>query len=242
MIPTLAFEELAIFVKAKNHNHTLVNPDFLKSTGIVPSNWELAEPPAINSQMAKIQFTNGTIVSAQANGITFSQTTEAEALKDILIPAIVRKYVEILPNADYQGIGINPSSFLTFEDESEKTFRHYISTQLLSPGNWHELGSQPVRASLSLAYTLERGEFNLKIDDIRLRDADNTLQAGVLFSGNFPYQISGNTTQEKLQQLYQLIELWQEDLETYREIVNQRFFGSKERTTVLNSTKALNWN
>lgn len=225
MIPTPVFEELAIAIIAKNHNHTLLTLDFLKCTGIVPLNWELAEPPLLDSQMARIRFTNSTIISAQFDTITFSQTIEGKALEDVQIPALVRKYVETQPNADYHGIGINPSSFLTFSDEGSAATRHYIVTALLSPGEWHEFGTQPVRATLNLAYTLKQGEFNLKIDDVRLRKPDNTLQAAVLFSGNFPYQIIGNTPSERLQHLHRLINNWQDDLKIYRELVNQRFVG-----------------
>ncbi|MEH2058167.1 MAG: hypothetical protein V7K97_18795 [Nostoc sp.] len=223
MMPKLIFEELAIAITAKNHNPTLLTPDFLICSGIVPSNWELLEPPILDSQMCRVQFTNSTIISAQVDTVTFSQTIEGKALEDIQLPTLVRKYIETLPNIDYQGIGINPSSFFAFEDEGETANCNYIVTALLSPGDWHEFGSQPVRATLSLAYTLKQGEFNLKIDDVKLRRPDNTPQAAVLFSGNFPYEISGGK-QERLQNLYKLILNWQDDLKTYRELVNQRFY------------------
>ncbi|MBD1944544.1 hypothetical protein H6F78_07660 [Coleofasciculus sp. FACHB-64] len=42
--PTPAFEELAIALIASNFNPTLLTPDFLKYSGIVGSDWKLAEP------------------------------------------------------------------------------------------------------------------------------------------------------------------------------------------------------
>jgi len=224
---TPVFEELAITISARNHSHTLLTPDFLSSSGIVPLNWELAQPPVLDSQTAIVKFTNETIISAQFDRIVFSQTIEAKGLKEVKVPAIVRKYVETLPNADYQGVGINPSSFFTWEDEDQAAKRHYIVAALLAPSVWCDQSSQPVRGTLNLAYALEKGEFNLKIDDVRLRRSDNMPQFAVLFSGNFPYEIVGNTASERWQNPHYLIEHWQEDLETYREIINHRFLSMK---------------
>jgi hypothetical protein len=38
-------QDLTLVVVARNHNPTILNPDFLKSTHIVPEHWELAAPP-----------------------------------------------------------------------------------------------------------------------------------------------------------------------------------------------------
>jgi len=40
MNPNLQLQELAISIKAKDLNPTVINPDFLKYTGIVPNEWE----------------------------------------------------------------------------------------------------------------------------------------------------------------------------------------------------------
>lgn len=225
MISTLVFEELAIAIIANNHNPSLLTPNFLKSNGIVPSNWELAEPPILDSQMARIRFTNDTIISSEFDTITFSQTIENKALKDVQVPEIVCKYVEKTPLADYQGIGINPNCFITFQDENQGTFRHYISTNLLSPGTWKNFGEEPIIATLQLEYTLKQGKFNLKIDDVKFRQTDNNHECGALFAGGFPYAIVGDTSLEKQQHLYQLINNWQNNLKTFRELINQRFLG-----------------
>jgi hypothetical protein len=41
MDKTLALYELAVVLVARNHNPTILNPDFLKFNGMVPDNWEL---------------------------------------------------------------------------------------------------------------------------------------------------------------------------------------------------------
>lgn len=225
MKPIPEFQELAFCIVANNLNPTLLTPEFLKQSGIVPTDWKLAQPLLINSQAAKVTFTNDIVISTRFDTITFSETLETKNTEEAKTPGIVRKYVETLHELDYQTIDINPSSFFTFEEEGEKRFRHYIVTTLLTSGAWQEASREPLTASLNLTYILEQGQFNLKIDDVRLRQSDNSPQPAVLFSGNFSYKIAGETTSERLQNLYQLIERWRKDLETYRDIVNHRFLG-----------------
>ncbi|WP_375501546.1 hypothetical protein [uncultured Nostoc sp.] len=227
MISTLVFEELAIAILINNHNPSILTLDFLQYSGIVPSNWELAESPILNSEMARIRFTNDTIISTQYDRIVFSQTIEDKIFEDVQIPKIVNKYIETLPNADYQGVGINPNCFITFQDETEELFRYYITTNLLSSGNWRFFGKEAVIATLELGYTLEQGKFNLKIEDVRLRQTDNKPKCGALFYGNFPYEIVGKTSLEEQQYLYQVLDNCQTDLKTFRELVNQEFLGNK---------------
>lgn len=106
--------------------------------------------------MAQVKFTNRISLSMQSKTIIFSEILETKALEDALVPALVRKYVETLPYADYQVLGINPTSFLRFDlnHEGKASAYNYILTTLLFPDSWYEYGSKPVRGNLSLAYTL----------------------------------------------------------------------------------------
>lgn len=45
MSASVDLQELAIVLTAKNHNPSILNPDFLKCSGIIPSEWELSRQP-----------------------------------------------------------------------------------------------------------------------------------------------------------------------------------------------------
>lgn len=227
MKPIPEFQELAITLFAKEIIPTFLTSKFLRESRIIPKGWEFAQPPQIDAQTAKVAFTNDVFISARVGAITFSENLDGKNVLDVKIPSLVYKWVKTLHKFDYQQIEIEPSSFFTLEEKSADFFRYYIPTALLTPGSWKEASLKPIRASLSLAFTSEKGEFFIKIEDVRLRQANNSLQPGVMFSGNFFYEIAGDTTSERLQNLYQLLEHWREDLETYREIVNHRFLGQK---------------
>jgi hypothetical protein len=227
MQPKITIQELALSLTAKNHSPTLLNSDFLKHSGIVPADWELARPPILGPQISQVAFTNGINIVAQSNAITFIESLSTKPLEDTKIPAVIRKYVEALPRTDYQTLSINPRSFVTFEGGEENAAREYITSTLLSKGTWSDVGKAPVKAAVNLVYALERGELNLSVAEalLQLQDADPT--PAVLFSGSFQYEVVGELESEKLQHLHQLLENWKPDLEAYREIVNQRFLGKE---------------
>jgi hypothetical protein len=221
MKPIPEFQELAMTLFAKEIVPTFLTSKFLKESQIIPKEWEFAQPPEIDAQTGYVKFTNDIFISARLGSATLSETLDGKNVQELKIPSLVRKWVQTLHKFDYQAIEIVPSSFFTFEKESAKSFHHYIPTALLTPGSWKEASLKPIRASLNLACTSEQGEFFIKIEDMLLREADNSLQPGAMFSGNFAYELSGNTSVEKLNHLYQLLENWQDDLENYRDIVNK---------------------
>jgi len=227
MKPTITIQELALSLTAKNHSPTLLNSDFLKHSGIVPADWELARPPIFSPQISQVSFTNGTNIVAQSNAITFIESLNSKSQETAKIPDIARKYVETLPRTDYQTLSVNPRTFVTFEGGNENAAREFITSNLLAKGTWSDAGKSPVKAAVNLVYSLERGELNLSVAEalLQLQDAEPT--PAVLFSGSFQYEIAGELEGEKLQHLYKLLENWQPDLEAYREIVNQRFLGQE---------------
>jgi hypothetical protein len=54
MTPTVTIQELALALTAKNYSPTLLNSDFLKYSGIVPPDWELARPPFLVLKSLKL--------------------------------------------------------------------------------------------------------------------------------------------------------------------------------------------
>jgi hypothetical protein len=232
MKPKITIQELALSLTAKNHSPTLLNSDFLKHSGIVPPDWELARPPIFSPQISQVAFTNGTNIVAQSNAITFIESLNSQSQETAKIPDITRKYVETLPRTDYQTLSVNPRTFVTFEGGDENAAREFITSNLLAKGTWFEVGKSPVKAAVNLVYSLERGELNLSVAEalLQLQDAEPT--PAVLFSGNFQYSIEGELEGEKLQHLYRLLENWQPDLEAYREIVNRRLLGETAQELV----------
>ena len=225
MTPTITIQELAIIIAAPNHTPTLLTPDFLKATGVVPIDWELARPPKLTPAIAQVSFTNGINIIAQPGTITFIESLTTNPTKQLEIPTLARKYVEILSNVNYQAVSINIRTFVTFDESVENAARTYITSTLLNNGEWSNFGIAPVVASINLSYSLEARPLNLSIIEAQLQLPEKPAQSTVLFTGNFTYEIQGETAAEKQQHLFQLIDNYQPDLSDYKALVNDKFLG-----------------
>ncbi|MEC4819257.1 MAG: hypothetical protein SAK29_39200 [Scytonema sp. PMC 1069.18] len=225
MSRSLEIQELAIAITAKQYNPKLLTPDFLKYTGIVPNNWELARPPIVTDTVAQVIFQNGVNIVAQVNKIVFAELTATKESSEVEVGAIARKYVDKLPEIEYLAVGINFRGHVLF-DGKNNTPRDYIFKTLLNPGPWHEFGQAPVQAAMRFIYTLDNTQLNLEINEAGLQMPDKTVVPAVLFSANFNHSLPQDSQSNKQTTLTQIINNWHSDQETFKEVVNNKFLNS----------------
>ncbi|MFB2983082.1 hypothetical protein [Microseira sp. BLCC-F43] len=225
--------ELSIVLAIGNHNQAILTLDFLKGGGIVPADWELQRPPVLTVGSAQVIFKNGVNIVASSQTVTFSESLDRKILEDVEIARVAGKYVSTLPNLDYLAIGINPKYFATFENQPDGA-RKFINETLLSPGAWQNIGPAPVQARVDLIYTLEGRQLRLLVAEAGLQLPDKQQIPAVLFAGNFNYDLDGESGEARVRSLHQRLANWQADLETYRDIVNNKFLAKKpEKEKVL---------
>ncbi|QLE59735.1 hypothetical protein [Nostoc sp. TCL26-01] len=232
MSQSLITQELGIIIAAKNHKPTILNPDFLKYSGIVPSEWEMARQPVYTQSVSQVAFTNGVAIIAEPTRVIFIEAIESKTAAEIAVADIAKKYVQTLPNVEYEAVGINPRGYIAFAEQLDAA-RLFLSETLLSPGAWQEVGNAPVRASLNLVYNLERSPLYLSINEAGLRNPDETNTPIVLFSGSFSYEVKSENPSERQNNVYQILDNWQADLEAYQEIITSKFIGKTHEEKVV---------
>ncbi len=223
MSKNFEIQELAIAINAKNLNPNVINADFLKYTGIVPAEWELARQPVYANNLVQIFFNTGVGIVAQPNSITVVEATGTKPAAEIQVAKITHQLLEKLSQVEYERVGINPRGFVIFNSDAEAY--QYIHGKLLAPGSWQEFESAKVNASLQLSYPLKRGILNLSINQANVQFPDK-VAAAILFSGNFNYSLLGNTPVEKLQDLQAIIQNWQDSVKTFQKLLSDKFFPS----------------
>ncbi|MGB3691913.1 MAG: hypothetical protein WA999_04240 [Spirulinaceae cyanobacterium] len=227
MNPEITIQELSILVTSPNHNPTLLTPDFLAGSGIVPKDWQLARPPLLKPQLSQVAFTNGINLVAQPGSVTFTESIKKqdeepkENTQELKVAAIASQYIQTLPNLDYRAVAINPRSFLTFGSENEFAARDYIVKHFLTPAPWLEVGTDSPRASLNLAYTFEETKLNLAIAEVKLQQEDKPATPAILFSGNFPYKITETSNGQKQSQLFTFLANWKRDLALFGQTMDK---------------------
>ncbi|MDJ0618673.1 MAG: hypothetical protein QNJ63_18340 [Calothrix sp. MO_192.B10] len=227
MSQTLNIQEMAITIAVQKNDPTILTPDFLKYTGIVPSEWELAREPVRSNSVAQVTFQNGVNIVSQSNRIVFSEVIANKDIQDVEISAIALKYIQKLSQANYQGIGTNFGGYVLFP-QSGQAARDFIFKTLLQPGPWSEFGNAPVQAAMKFSYTLEGKQLNLEVNQAAIRFPDQKLVPAVLFSGNFNHVLPKGSENNQIDNIAKAIENWQTDLDTYKDVVNTKFLNSEK--------------
>lgn len=225
---TQSIEEISLVIAAQDLIPTVISQDFLKFSGIVPQDWELAKPPVVNPNFTQLNFTNGVGITAQPRTISLSESPKNKQWQDITIDQVAEKYLEKLPHAEYMGLSFSPKILLPFPD-APQAVRQYITESLLGSGAWKYIGKAPLQAGINLMYYLERCQMTISISEAQLQKPQEAPIAAVLFSGNFNYNVNLKQAQSsKITQMTNFLNHWRTDLEEFREIVHQKFLDSTE--------------
>lgn len=212
------------------HNPILFNPEFLKAEGIIPNDWELTEPPTYIQGTALVVFQNGIYIAHQGNIIAFFEDTRTKHLENLEVPQIVQNYVELFPDENYRAVGLNLEGHTTFNIQEEA--RNYLLETLQNPNYLHELDEDIVQTIVNFIYKIDRGQLTLTVRNTELkRSAEESIPV-ILFAANFNRNVTELPNEERFNILSQTIRNWQTDIDTYQEIINNRFLNNKVKQFV----------
>ena len=225
---TQFIEEISLVIVAQDLTPTMMSLDFLKFSGIIAKDWELAQQPVLNPNFALLNFTNGVSINAQPRTITINEPLNNKKLEETTINRVAGNYLEKLPHAEYTGLSFSPKILLPFPDAPESV-RQYITGSLLGSGSWKHVGQGPVQASINLMYYLARCQLTIAISEARLQKPQEQPVVAILFSGSYNYNVDlGKESPDRVVQMSSFLDNWKSDLEEYRALINQKFLDSTE--------------
>jgi hypothetical protein len=225
MTSEISLQELLIVLAANNFSPAVLNHEFLRLSGVIPEDWQLARQPVYSPEMVQLAFDVGIVLTVQPNRIILAESLETTDLEKLKIAQLAQKLIQALPNLEYQAIGFNPTGHYAPEAGNEAVQGFFHQT-LMAPGPWSQVTESKPRLTLNFAYQLDRCPLNLTITEAGLRADDESMQSVVVFSGNFNYLVGGTTPQERTQQLLDNLQHWQADVQQFAQIVNQNFLGT----------------
>ena len=229
-ISVQAIEEIALTIAAQDLNPTMMSQDFLKMSGIVPKDWELAQQPVLNPSFAQLSFKQGININAQPNTVTITEAISQKKLEEVAAGEIATKFVAQLAYGEYLGYSFSPKMLLPFPNNPQQV-NNYITGKLLASGPWKQIGKAPVQAGINLMYSLEHCQLNISISEARLQQPQKPPMMAILFSGGFNYDLSTiEDYSERVSRLNKAISSWQNDFGQFREIITQKFLGSSSAT------------
>jgi len=170
--------ELSIVIVASDCNPTILNPDFLARTGIVPDDWgwKVAGPPITTPPFASVNYNSGVIISVESNKFNVVQRALDKEPDPDLIAGIAQRYIEVLPHVRYTGVGHNFKAFVEQADTEA-----FLKERFVKAGVWDSKHHALEAVSFTLRYPLQGGHLNVSLNGAAILDS----------SGDEPKQLHG---------------------------------------------------
>jgi hypothetical protein len=216
----LTVQELAIVIAVEKIDPTLLTPEFLNMTQIVPSDWEVLGQPMRSYEGSQITYQQGVSIIAQPQRLSFVELIINKDVESIEVVKIAKSLVKILANLKFAGIGINFRGYLDFAGQ-EAAAQRFMFSHLLAIGDWQKIGTAPVQAGINLGYTFQDKKLNLTINEATVQQPDQSGAPIILFSGNFDYELNAAENSADLAKLEQILANWQQDMQLYKDVVEK---------------------
>lgn len=132
---TSILRSLSVIIPAEYHNPSIINPDFLLSTKIIPEAWKTAEP-VITPGLAILGNDNGIQLTVDPNRLTISEERDEPFLEqnDSSIHNIAAKYVTILSHIPYRALGLNCVVSIARNSPKEWLTKKFLNSDLKNSG------------------------------------------------------------------------------------------------------------
>jgi hypothetical protein len=227
--PSFILQETGIVLGIPQQDPTFFNLDFLTYTGIIPGSWDISSPPQRSPQVARIRFQNDLSLIAEPQQTSFIETLGEKGMEEIETPRVAMRFIEIMKNINFTSLHINFRGYVAFPDEPRAAHDYFFKT-FLAPGDWHNIGTAPVRGGLNLVYTFDKKKLDLMAQEAAIRRLDESSVAALVFTGSFESNLATIEEQNRLDAVREGIDAWNNDLKQFIGVVSRFFNQGKPQT------------
>ena len=141
---------VSVVVTAEFHNPSILNPDFLVSREIVPSDWVVTEA-VTTPPVSIVQYGNGIRWTVDQSNLTVTETCESSFRDNYHVYELVSAYLSKLPHVPYRSLGLNCVASLKQDDPAK-----WLIQRFLKIGAWFE--DEPEVIGLEPSFVMDAGD------------------------------------------------------------------------------------
>ena len=212
--------ELTVVLATDSEFPSILNPDFLRLSGIVEPSWQVKnQPDAILSVpgFAQVLYENGVSIRIEPNRVILAQQYNQLEIENIVCIQMAKRFLNVTTFMRYISMGINPRGHIVVNPE----IRSRVADVLEDRGARMELEGARLEFKVNLKYVFTDKQVNVDIVDDKIRDEDNNETEILRFLANIHRDIVPSTPGEINTNLLSLLDGWKDDLETYNKIIGQ---------------------
>ena len=230
--PTLYLTELSVYLFNPETSPTLINPDFLRFNEIVESSWRVVRPVMVEPDYCRIRYDNGLSITTYDDHIVITQqavaveqqdsivTVKALTAEDVLCIGMATRYLHsVNPDSPYGTLSIDPKGLM----EVPEVNLPFLSSPLREFAMQVPFGEETPVVEARARYTLQDKRVVMYISEAPPQDSGNPLR--LQFSGEFIRSLDGETGQEQVPGITNLLDSWEQDIRDFDDLAHQ-FYSS----------------
>ena len=231
-MPTLYLTGLSVYLFNPETSPTLINPDFLRFNEIVEPSWRVVRPVIIEPDYCRIRYDNGLSITTFDDHIVITQqvvaveqqestlTVAPLTASNVLCVGIATRYLHsVNPDSPYGILSIDPEGWMEVPEvdlPSLSSPLREFATQIPFRGE------TPV-VQARARYTLQDKRIVMYVSEPPPQDSDDTFR--LRFSGEFIRDINGETVQEQVPTITNLLDNWEQDIRDFDDLAQQFYLS-----------------
>lgn len=168
--------EFSIVVVASDCNPTILNPDFLERTNIVPESWDwkVSKPVITTPPISIVTYNNSVSISVEPNKFQVVHSLFNVSPINSKCPDIAIKYIEVLPHVRYTSVGHNFQCLVELSNPEK-----FLMDRFLKSGKWNSKEHHLKEISLNLVYPIESGRLNVRMESATIKKVKEVEEEGL---------------------------------------------------------------
>lgn len=175
----LKLNQFSVVVAGKNHNPSILNPDFLTINKIVPEEWgwEPAGPPITTPPLSTVKYANGVSLTVELGKFQVVDAGPDSVPEKSKIAQIACKYVAVLPHVRYKAVGTNFQCTVDTVNPQD-----YMKSRFLKTGPWDTPENALRDVGIKLVYPLTGGQLAVALDAGERKDGSSDIKQDVIIA------------------------------------------------------------
>lgn len=209
--------ELSVVLVTNQNDPSILNPDFLRYTGIVDKSLNVSQPPISTPVLSYVVFEGDIGVRAEPNRFVFEQRGYPLNKDESVVPQIAGRLVQKLSYINYTAIGINAKSVLLPRYNAQ----YKIADALIDSGKWLSFRDMEPDVHLKTIYNFENRKIVLEVGSADIMRNDSTTGQDLLFQANIHRDIGGETQDQRIEKITAILHGWKNDISDFNNLVTK---------------------
>lgn len=197
-----------VIIRAEYHNPSILNPDFLTTKSIVPSDWKATEV-LTTPAFALVKYPEDVVFILDRERLQIKKDCQNSFQEDYSIHDFASQYVFTLPHVRYTALGFNWHISMEIDDPAK-----WIIQRFLNPDSWNQSGSKLIGSSVKLSFEVNNAVCNVDFKHGKAKIKNEEFRPAIIVNANFHHQ--GPSSPEEINML---ITNWKERENYLRELL-----------------------